>query len=535
MKKESFSEHFENVIQKGGIPIKITDEFIYLALNQQQASVTNAVYSRATGLYRIPNNLNALRELYKLGFDVKDYGIQKLKEREALLKQKEVEAIGVDDRLRPYQKQDVNFLMQQPFLANFSSMRTGKTPILCQVTQLRNVKTIVVCPSSMVLTWQEEIHRWTKLKAVAITKLTPIKRKAVYSNEFDVLVLSKETARRDIDALVKLEAEMLIIDEAHFLRNYQSIQSKAMYRLGSTMKYRYALTGTPASNRPDDVFGILKFLQPEKYPSYWQFVERYFKVSDGFFGKQIGSFKSESRKKELHEIIVEISVQRKLKEVMQWIPDTQYQTIQLEMDKKQAKAYEEMFQFFAVDGTDLSAPSVLAQLTRLRQLTVAPSMLEIDAPSVKEEFILEWLDDHPEESVIIFSNFSSYLKELKKKIPQAAMIIGETPQRVRQSNMKYFQEGKTKVILANIQAAGTGLTLDRAGTVIFLDRAYNPTDNEQAEARIVATTEESNQKALVIDLVCKDSVDEKILKAVKQKKNITKIINDYKSIRDFLN
>src|SRR6185312_4821757 len=393
--------------------------------------------------------------------------------------------------------------------------------------------------TSLTLNWVDEIHRWTNLKAETTGNLTPAKRAELYkrfrNGEFDVLVISRTLVRNDINLLLFLDIELMMIDEAHFLRNYKTKQSETMFRLGDTMAYRYVITGTPASNNNDDVYGLLKFLYPTKYPSYWQFVERYFKVIDGFFGKKIGDFKSTGRKKEFWETIEEVSVQHKLHEVMKWLPKTQYQTIRLEMNKKQQKMYKDMLDLFMVQGTELSAPSVLAQLTRLRQITVAPEMLELDAPSVKEEFILEWLADNPDEQVLIFSNFSSYLKRLQQKIKGSRLIIGDTSQKERQDIVQAFQSGKSRIILANIVAAGEGLTLDRAGTVIFLDRAYNPNNNEQAEARIIATSEQSEvQKALIIDLVCKDSVDEKILKMVKQKKNITKIVNDYKSIQEFI-
>lgn len=519
--------------------IEILDDFIFFKASSTVGSRLNAVYSRATDKWRLPNTLGALRELHTLGYDVLEYGKQKTATRSRLLQEKLVPDSRADTRLRPYQQQDVNFFLQANHLANFSHMRTGKTPVMCQVLQFRNVRSIVVCPASLTYNWVQEIHEWSNLKATTVGKSTPKKRREIYKafhgGKFDVLVISKDTARADLEHLLALDAELLLIDEAHFLRNYETRQSSAMFRLGQNMKYRYAITGTPASNTPDDVFGILKFLQPDKYPSYWQFVERYFNVSQSPFGMRVGKFKNINRKKEFWEIVEEISVQHKRKDVMAWLPDKQYQTIKLEMGKKQRKAYDEMLNFYAVEGTTLSAPSVLAQLTRLRQLSTAPEMLGLEVDSVKEDFILEWLQDNPKEQVVIFSNFSSYLKKLYEKLQDSAIIIGETPQNERQTIVQAFQAGHCNVLLANIQAAGTGLTLDRAGTVIFLDRAYNPDQNEQAEDRIVATTEQSEvQNTLIIDLVCTDSVDEKILRMVKNKQKITEIVNNYKNIKEFL-
>jgi SNF2 family DNA or RNA helicase len=332
-----------------------------------------------------------------------------------------------------------------------------------------------------------------------------------------------------------VEFDGMLVDEAHFLNNHQSSQSKAIYKIGKKVNKRMALTGTPVRNEGSQIYGILHFLYPERFSSYWQFVDRYFKTWDTPWGqKEVSGYK---RKEELQEILDLISVQRKRSEVMQWIPPKQYQTIEVEMDAKQRKAYNSMLETFIVEEngeTKVDAPSVLAQLTRLRQLCLSPSLLDIEAPSAKENFILEWLEDNPNEQVIIFSNFSSYLKKLQLKIRTLGLIIGDTPREQRQSIVEMFQKGKINVILANIQAAGVGLTLDAASTVIFLDRAYTPTDNAQAEDRIVPTTENSNQRCTIIDVVCKDSIDEKINDILKKKKSVIEVVNNYKGIKELL-
>jgi SNF2 family DNA or RNA helicase len=108
---------------------------------------------------------------------------------------------------------------------------------------------------------------------------------------------------------------------------------------------------------------------------------------------------------------------------MQCVPPKQYQKIEVEMPPKQRKAYEEMLHLFTVEEAGVDAPSVLAQLTRLRQICLAPELLNIAAPSAKEQFILEWLENNPNEQVIIFSNFSSYLKKLAQRIGEKQTLL----------------------------------------------------------------------------------------------------------------
>jgi len=106
------------------------------------------------------------------------------------------------------------------------------------------------------------------------------------------------------------------------------------------------------------------------------------------------------------------------------------------------------------------------------------------------------------------------------------MITGKVSKNARDQAVKYFQEGRSRVLLANIKAAGTGLTLDKAETVIFIDKEYNPSDNEQAEDRIVPVSKERNHAMHIISLVMKGTVDEAINKLLEEKINVTKVVNN---------
>jgi SNF2 family DNA or RNA helicase len=519
--------------------IQIESDFIYLTCNDQQARILDAQWVKSRKAYRLPNTLGALRELHRQGFDVLEYGKQKAAERSNILNLKTSEMPNRFEKLRPYQNTDIHFLRCLPHAAIFNEQRTGKTPTTLKLIEAEgHEKVIVVCPASLVLNWKKEVETWLIGYEVIAVKGTKKQRLKQYEqaaqSKKGFLILSKDTAKADCD-LINPVNHVLIVDEAHFLRNYQSKQSKAVFQLGKNASKRLALTGTPAVNKGDDLYGILHFLYPLRFSSYWAFVDRYFKTWDTPWGqKEVSGYK---RKEELQEILDLISVQRKRSEVMQWIPPKQYQTIEVEMSAKQRKAYDSMLNVFMVmeEGeVKADAPSVLAQLTRLRQLCLSPNLLDIEAPSAKESFILEWLEDNPNEQVVIFSNFSSYLKKLHGKIG-GSLIVGDTPKWKRQSVVDQFQAGNCKIILANIQAAGVGLTLDAASTVIFLDRAYTPSENAQAEDRIVPTTENSNQRCTIIDVVCKDSIDQKINDLLSKKQSIIEVVNNYKGIKELMN
>jgi SNF2 family DNA or RNA helicase len=235
---------------------------------------------------------------------------------------------------------------------------------------------------------------------------------------------------------------------------------------------------------------------------------------------------------ELQEIIGTISVQRKRRDIMQWLPDKQRTTFYSEMGTKQQKAYKEMLEYFFVEETELDAPSVLAQLIRLRQICLEPALLGIEAESAKTEAMLEWIGDNLAAggSVVIMSMFTSYLKRLHKLLSDAGykvgMITGEMTNADKMAAAEQFQRGDIDILLCNIISAGTGFTLDRADTIIFTDKAYNPAENEQAEDRITPTTPDKVHKHTIISFVCQNTVDERINALLERKKSLTDLINE---------
>lgn len=516
--------------------MKIERDWIYVDLPKEKAADMGAVWNDKRSTYRLPNTLGVLRELYKLSdakdqFELAAYGMRKATRLDTLLSLKRLEDTEGDPRLRTYQRVDVNYLKQLRHAGIFNEQRTGKTPtslVLCQ--ELDYKKIIIVCPAGLVLQWGEEVEKWTNLKPLCIKGAK--KKRLDYYEEWlhsrHVLIVSYETLRNDLHELMKtlkkskIKVDSLIVDEAHRLRNRKTKQTKAVNVLGNQVQHRYALTGTPTVKHGTEIWGILHFLYPDRFPGYWQFVDRYFNVIDGRYGKEIGTYK---RKEELEDILATISTNRKRKEVMKWLPPKQYQTITLDMLPKQAKVYQDVLETFEYEDK-IDAISPMVQLMRLRQITTAPSMLDVDVPGAKEQFVLEWLEDNPNESVIIFSNYTSYLEKLHAKVKGSVMITGKISKAQRKKNEAAFQSGKAKVLLANIKAAQEGLTLDKGETVIFLDKEYNPANNQQAEDRIIPISKDRNHSCLIITLVCNDTYDEIIEFMLKHKYDITKVVNN---------
>ena len=446
-----------------------------------------------------------------------------------------------DARLRPYQNIDVEALSKIKQKGVFNEMRCGKTPTTIQsVVNEGYNKVLVLVPSFLKYQWYDEFIKWSDFtkEEVEIVDGKQDKRIMQYSSIKNknrvVLIVSYDTIKTDIKKYLKLGEgfDAMIVDEAHFLRNVKSSRSQAVFDISKCVPVKYALTGTPAVQHPKDIYGILKFLYPNRFRSQYQFCDQFFeKVFDPFaYGNFIyGGFKP-CMEKDLQNYLSCMSIQRKTKDVMNWLPDITRQTIRLDMHPKQQKLYDKMRKDFIIEiaGKEIDAQNALVQATRLNQLSICPEIFGEGVPSSKVDFVVEYVEENPLEPIIVFSSYTSALKVLHEKIKGSVLLTGEQSAEQKKANVEAFQNGKSNVILANIQAGSVGWTIDRANTMIFLNRSFIPVDNKQAEARFWNTNANmTNNNKTIIDLVNNNSKDLQLLEVYQGRLTLIDVINSY--------
>ena len=503
------------------------DNFIYFKGTQAEGSRVGADYLPTRKLFRLPLNPYTLNDLK--GYVNTDklnalIGVE-IAKHNFMRNLKESIAPKLGD-LRPYQAVDVQILRNHPVLAIFNEQRTGKTPTI--LTSLQNYTGgIVVCPASLKLNWLKEAKRWAKTDYIVISG-TKTKRKKLYETSGKAnIIISYETLRTDIDDILRKykKFSFLVVDEAHRLRNYKTKQSKALLKIRKICEKVYPMTGTPAVNHPSDVYGLLRLMYPKKYGSYWSFINRYFISYDTPFGTKITDLK-EDRKIEFNNLLYDHSLQRKRRDVMAWVPKVTHRTIEIEPTSKQNGLTREVVNKNTLLGNEI--PNAITKLTRLRQICVDPMYFGVNAQSPKIKFILEYIEDNPEETVIIFSTMTGALHRLHSQIDGAMILTGRQTTEGKQFAVDQIQNGKSKVLLANIKAGGTGFTLDKADTIIFLDKSYTPDENQQAADRFIPVDPKATYGAKqVITLLVNGSVEPKIEVLLEQKIDIISYVNDY--------
>ena len=443
--------------------------------------------------------------------------------------------------LRKYQRDDAEFLASIPYSACFNEQRTGKTPTALEVIKLRRLqeeRILIITTASSLFQWKEEYETWLGKNCVVCTGTPTNKLKAIgsWTNGLVVSLDSfKETASRSglIEPILSREPKMVILDEAHKIKNPKSANAKAVFKTRH-IPYRLALTGTPAQGKPYDVFSILKFLFPSDFGSYWKFIDEYFEIQDNIVWqngrprkfKTYDNFKP-YKAEQLQELLNTFSTQRKRKDVMPWLPDKFYERVRLSPTREQKKYLKDLEETYRTE--DIVTTGILDRLVRCRQICLDPGLLNLQGKSPKTEWILQYLKDYPDEQIIIFSKFTSYLIKLSEQLQTSwALLVGSTPAKQRGKFIKDFQAGKFKVFLINVDAGKEALTLDAAETTIFTDKFPPIGSIEQAEDRFIASTEEKAHKAhKIIELMIADTFDEQIYKLLEKRKSETDIINNY--------
>ena len=445
-------------------------------------------------------------------------------------------------KLREYQKEDAEFLASLPCSACFNEQRTGKTPTALETIKLRhleNEKILIITTASSIYQWKDEYEKWLKKPCEICTGSPKQKIKAIQQWTHGLVISLdsfKETANRNglFQPIIQQKPIMIILDEAHKIKNPKTASAKAIFKT-TKIPYRLALTGTPAQGKPYDIYSILKFLFPDDFRGFWKFLEEYFIIEEQtvYVNGKPRTFKTyenfkPGKAEELQTYLSSISTQRKRKDVMQWLPDKIYDKVRLEPTDRQRKYLSDLERTYRTG--EIVTTGTLDRIIRYRQICLDPGLLDLPGTSPKTDWINQYIKDYPDEQIIIFSKFTSYLYKIAESLNTSwAMLIGATPVKQRGQFIKDFQEGKFKIFLINIDAGKEALTLDAASTTIFTDK-YPPIGSiEQAEDRFIASTKDKAHKThKIIELMMKDTFDEQLYKLLEQRKSETDVINNYK-------
>lgn len=430
----------------------------------------------------------------------------------------------------------------------------------------RLLRTLVICPLAVTINWKREVEMFTKISkdSVTVLKGTGVKREtqlkhAIYDPAADrncqagVIIVNYDALISDsIFELLKLwQPEVLILDEAHYLKNPKSQRAKQVEILSLKARYKYLLSGTPILNSPLDLFMPYKIMDGGKLlgKNFFTFRSTYFMDSNASWAHRDNHFPkfviNPNRVEELNSLIYK-SADRVLKHDCLDLPPLVKTVRHVELSVEQKSAYVQMkkdFIAFVKDKHD-QPKAVVAQLAvtkalRMQQIVCGSTSAD-DGTQIlfkntpRTKVLKELLEEITANSkVIVWSVFKAdyrAIEEVCKELDiKYCLLTGEQTMSQKQLSMDTFnQDPEMKVIISNQKAGGTGVNLIAASYAIYFSKSFSLADDLQSEARNYRKGSDIHESVTRIDLVATGTIDELVNKVLTDKANIAELILDYK-------
>lgn len=459
-----------------------------------------------------------------------------------------------------HQKDAVDFIFKNGGIgALYHEIGCGKTrTAIAAFERLRemnpDLKMIVVCPLSLIESaWGADIRKFSKLKYINLREDIEV------TAGFDILICNYEfliSSKRQsmILNLLGRYRWLCVVDESSKMKNNTTVITKTLLKLRNKFQYRIVMSGTPAPNSEMEYWGQMTFLKDRIFhPNFYAFRNIYFHMErrgqmiPGQVVSRLDRYEmfkkgwkyglSDTNRKNLIARISPHCHFAKKKDCLD-LPDQIDQLRVVVMGPEQARAYMKMKRDAVTEIVDeyrrvsyIVARIALSKIIKLRQITSGFAIDEHGHVSGLKENpklveLQDILDEAGDSQIIIWCNFHREIRDITNILgDRCCLLYGEMSTEDREKSILDFQEGRKQYLVANPASAGHGLTFVNCSLQIFYSLDFSYEKYEQARGRIHRIGQKNN--CVYIHLLCKDSIDVKILEVLQKKKNINQFIEDF--------
>ncbi|MDR3628923.1 MAG: DEAD/DEAH box helicase [Desulfocapsaceae bacterium] len=429
--------------------------------------------------------------------------------------------------LRDYQTEGFNWLARLAQLGVGAcladDMGLGKTlqSLAIILKYAADGPSLVVAPTSVSTNWLSEVNRFTPtLNIISL----PGKDRAKAIGElgrFDLLITTYTLLQQETELLAGVKWQTIILDEAQAIKNAATKRSRAAMSLQA--RFKLITTGTPIENHLGELWNLFHFINPGLLGTIGVFNER--------FAIPIERYHDRDAKMKLKKLIRPFILRRIKSQVLDELPPRTEVTLEVEMSPEEADFYEALRQN-ALDILESNKErkgrhlQILTEIMKLRQACCNPRLItpDLDIPSSKLEVFSGLVEEliGGRHKALVFSQFIGHLKIIReyldaKNIPYQ-YLDGSTGSKQRQQRIEAFQSGEGDLFLISLKAGGLGLNLTAADYVIHMDPWWNPAIEDQASDR--AHRIGQTRPVTIYRLVCKNSIEEKIVKLHEEKRDL---------------
>lgn len=484
--------------------------------------------------------------------------------------------------LYPFQQEASERMVERGQMLLAMVMGAGKTPTtLSTIEKLFDEdeisKVCVVVPSSLKYQWLREISKFTTSKAIVIDG-TPKQREKLWrlSIGCQYVIVNPESLIKDVVHWESLRFNAIVIDEATIIKSFTSKRSKLLKKLGAKCHYRFALTGQPIENKPEELFSIMQFVDSSVLGKFDVF-DRTFIVRDHF-----GKPTRYRNLKQLNESMSEAMVRKTREDIKDQLPEVITQVIPVQFDATCAAVYKRISQdllneiqkaisqhgrsfdlwahYHGGQGNEAQG-QIMSRLTVLRMLCDNPQLVvesakAFDDPTKHDEgssyaskivsekwipasyktpkldavvsYIEDVLNEDPTNKVVLFSFFKKNLRlvqEATKGLTGSVLFMGGMDASKRDIAKQKFQTDPDVRLFLSSDAGGYGVDLPQANYLISYDLPWSAGKLDQREARIIRLSS-IHPHVTITSFVMKGSIEERQYEMLQQKREINKAFID---------
>ncbi len=421
-------------------------------------------------------------------------------------------------------KQEVyDIVMEEPyrnFVANGIIVHNcGKTiQVLAHLyNQSQKRPVIVIAPSSVKINWKREITKWTEAEIDDIYVLHGEEGKI--PKDQDWYIVNYAILHHRLENLKTLDFEVLVIDESHYVKNKDTLRTKATKELSEQTDNVYCLTGTPMPNRPVELWPQLEILKPSHpdFQTFWGnekykgFAKKYCGATKTLYGWDVKGAKNLSELQE--ELKKNIMIRRKKEDVLEELPEKQRFHISMEIDNRDE--YNRAMNNFAQwieekdDSLSWSKAKIPTKLEKLKQLVWKG----------KYDNMVDWIKDAMTQTdkIVIFAHHRDLQSKLYEEFEEDGVhITGGMSPTQKQDIIDEFTEEDSKLAIVSLQAGGSSINLQVSSTLVFSEIGWTPSQMQQAEDRVHRIGQEA-ESVDIYYLMAENTIEETIFEVIDRK------------------
>lgn len=441
----------------------------------------------------------------------------------------------------PFQVVGAAFLLDMKYAILADEMGLGKTAqAVLAASHLINTgqasRFLVICPSSIKYEWVTQIQKFTDLTSTVIDG-TPKERTEQYANNSSFVITNYELARQDFDLefLKDLKPDVIILDEAHRIKNWESKTSEKLKELSAP--YKWLLTGTPLQNKPEELFNLFSFMNPEVLGKWWTFRHRYIVLGRKFGrdnipvgAKNLDELRRRTSPYILRRLKSEVAPQLpKIVVTNHFIPMTEIQEAMHNEIRADMRDLIDVLRQWKGDTPHPKEGQLLGMVTMLTEVCDSPELFDLSnskmaskyrarskvSPKLDElhQICSDLLDGNPEIKIVVFTQFERMQRLIVDKLSKlgdCAILNGQMKPFERQAELDRFRFGPNVRFFVSTDAGNYGINLQQASVVVNFDIPWNPAIWLQRNARI-HRIDSTHETVYVINLIAKEGIDERIL------------------------